>query len=146
MSHPLLKSGWARTPCMGWQGGGAAAKGFLWCNRAAPRGQDLQPRTQERDPASNIPGSQRSASMWSLNEVSMCPKDVSVFWQTWRLCGQKKISFTVKSSVLPKWLWSLMSEKRNRRMKDTQDATAESPCKIMSPTWELKYVQTNKQI
>lgn len=39
-----------------------------------------------------------------------------------------------------------MSEKGNCRMKNIQDTRAESPHKIMSPSWELKYSQTNKHI
>lgn len=37
-----------------------------------------------------------------------------------------------------------MSEKGKCRIKNTQDAIAKSPYKIMYPTRELKYIQTNK--
>lgn len=118
---------------------------LMW--QGSARGQDLQPRTQEQDPTSNVPVSENSTSMCPLNEVSMCPEDVWVLWQTWRLMGRKRHPFQLRGTVFsPNVSGSWCQRKGTTESENTQDTIAESPHKMMYLSWVLKkhQKQTNK--
>lgn len=115
----------------------AESKGFLWCDMAKPTGQDLSPRTQEKDPTSHVPCSQRTQPLivpWL--RLPCAQRMHESFDKYGGFMGRERYHFQPRGTVFfPNSPGSWCQKKWKCRTKNTQDTIAENPHKVLYPTW-----------